>query len=81
MTTGWSEGDVTTGDGVRLHYYRTGSGLPLLLAHGVSDNGMCWRRVADALADSFDVVTYDAPSHGRSDVGPLGRGARGSGIA
>ena len=75
MTTGWSEGDVTTGDGVRLHYYRTGSGPPLLLAHGVSDNGMCWRHVADALADSFDVVTYDAPSHGRSDVGPLGRGS------
>ena len=73
--SGWTEGDVTAGDGVRLHYYRTGSGPPLLLAHGVTDNGMCWRRVADALADGFDVVAYDAPSHGRSDVGPLGRGS------
>ncbi len=75
MTMGWSEGDVTSGDGLRLHYYRTGTGPTLILAHGVSDNGMCWRRVADALADSFDVVAYDAPSHGRSDVGPLGRGS------
>jgi pimeloyl-ACP methyl ester carboxylesterase len=75
MTSEWAEGDVATAAGVRLHYYRRGSGPSLVLAHGVTDNGMCWRRVADALADGFDVVAYDAPSHGRSDDGPPGSGA------
>ena len=49
MARNWSEDDVTTGDGIRLHYYRRGSGNTLLLAHGVSDDGMCWRRVATKL--------------------------------
>jgi pimeloyl-ACP methyl ester carboxylesterase len=75
MTSDWTEGDITTADGVRLHYYRRGSGPGLVLAHGATDNGMCWRRVADALAGDFDVVAYDAPSHGRSDDGQPGTGA------
>jgi N-formylmaleamate deformylase len=75
VTVDWSDGEVTTASGTRLHYYRRGSGPSLVLAHGVTDNGMCWRRVADALADGFDVVTYDAPSHGRSDDGQPGTGA------
>ncbi len=75
MTSEWTDGDITTADGVRLHYYRRGSGPSLVLAHGATDNGMCWRRVADALADDFDVVAYDAPSHGRSDDGQPGSGA------
>lgn len=75
MSGTWTDGEVTTAGGTRLHYYRTGSGPSLVLAHGVTDNGMCWRRVADALADGFDLVTYDAPSHGRSDEGQPGTGA------
>ena len=75
MTSEWTDGDITTADGVRLHYYRRGSGPSLVLAHGATDNGMCWRRVADVLADDFDVVAYDAPSHGRSDDGQPGSGA------
>jgi N-formylmaleamate deformylase len=74
MTSDWVEGDVTSAEGVRLHYYRRGRGPSLVLAHGATDNGMCWRRVADALADGFDIVAYDAPSHGRSDGGPPGSG-------
>jgi pimeloyl-ACP methyl ester carboxylesterase len=75
MTSDWADGDITSADGVGLHYYRRGSGPSLVLAHGATDNGMCWRRVADALADDFDVVAYDAPSHGRSDDGQPGSGA------
>jgi pimeloyl-ACP methyl ester carboxylesterase len=74
MTSDWVEGDAVTAAGVRLHYYRRGHGPGLVLAHGATDNGMCWRRVADAFADGFDVVAYDAPSHGRSDDGQPGSG-------
>jgi len=63
----WTEGDVTL-DGVRIHYYRRGSGRPLVLAHGFSDNGKCWERVATVLEDRYDIVAYDARFHGKSDA-------------
>ena len=71
---GWTEGDVANPEGGTLHWYRKGRGPILVLAHGVSDNAMCWRRVADALADSFDVIAYDAPNHGKSSDGRFGAG-------
>lgn len=63
----WTEGDVNV-RGVRLHYYRRGSGRPLVLAHGFSDNGLCWERVATVLDDRYDVIAYDARYHGKSEA-------------
>jgi N-formylmaleamate deformylase len=55
--------------GLRLHYTRTGGPLPpLVLAHGVGDDGLCWTTVAEALAPSFDVIMVDARGHGRSEA-------------
>jgi N-formylmaleamate deformylase len=67
----WQEGDVDH-DGVSIHYYRTGTGTlpPLVLAHGFSDNGLCWTRVARALESEFDIVMVDARNHGLSDTAP-----------
>ena len=67
----WIESDVTV-NGVRLHYSRRGHGTPLVLAHGMSDNGHCWERVARRLEGEFDIVAYDARSHGLSDGTPYG---------
>ncbi|MEC7970936.1 MAG: alpha/beta hydrolase, partial [Pseudomonadota bacterium] len=66
----WQQGDVYSG-GVRVHFYRTGQGdkTPLLLAHGFSDNGLCWTPTAQVLMDDFDVVMVDARNHGQSDAG------------
>ena len=66
----WQQGDVYNG-GVRVHFYRTGQGdkPPLLLAHGFSDNGLCWTPTAQVLMDDFDVVMVDARNHGQSDAG------------
>ena len=64
----WLEGDIDAG-GVRIHYCRTvGEGdLPaMVLAHGFTDNGLCWRRTAMHLENDFDVVMVDARNHGRS---------------
>lgn len=61
----WTEGDCHA-DGVRLHYARGGRGSPVLLLHGITDNGRCWGRTAEALAQDYDVVLIDQRGHGCS---------------
>lgn len=63
----WTHHDVDA-NGITLHYCRTGNGgKPLLiLAHGFSDNGLCWQRAAQRLESDFDVVMFDARNHGKS---------------
>jgi pimeloyl-ACP methyl ester carboxylesterase len=70
----WQAGDVET-NGIRLHYTRTGGDKPaVVLAHGLTDDGLCWTPVAEALADAYDVVMVDARGHGRSDAPEQGYG-------
>jgi N-formylmaleamate deformylase len=71
----WTAGDVEA-NGIRLHYTRTGgAGPPLVLAHGITDDGLCWTPVAEALASQFDVIMVDARGHGRSDAPEQGYGS------
>jgi N-formylmaleamate deformylase len=64
----WQSGDVTT-NGIRMHYTRSGGAKsPLVLAHGFSDDGLCWTPVAEALASDYDVIMVDARGHGQSDA-------------
>lgn len=75
MMADWQSGEVTT-NGLRLHYTRTGGGGPsLVLAHGFSDDGLCWTPVAEALAGDYDVVMFDARGHGRSEAPEGGYGS------
>ena len=66
----WIEGDVVV-SGLPLHFYRTGgTDKPtLLLAHGFSDNGLCWSRVAREMEVEFDLIMVDARNHGQSGRG------------
>lgn len=68
---GWTTGTVNVGD-VELQYYRTGEGPSIVMAHGFYDNGRCWIPLASDLANDYDVVTYDARGHGRSDAPETG---------
>ncbi|MFP4395451.1 MAG: alpha/beta fold hydrolase [Anaerolineales bacterium] len=62
----WLADDVQV-NGVTLHYYRTGGDKPpVMLAHGFSDNGLCWTPVAEVLEADYDVIMPDARGHGRS---------------
>jgi pimeloyl-ACP methyl ester carboxylesterase len=71
-TTTWFSGDVAT-NGIRMHYYRTGGDKPVLvLAHGATDDGLCWSRVTRALESDFDVIMPDARGHGLSEAPPRG---------
>ena len=65
--TAWSEGNVQA-NGITIHYHRTGGNNKpsILLLHGVTDNGLCWSRVAHDLEGSYDVTMTDARGHGRS---------------
>ena len=66
----WTNGYVEA-NGLRLFYTRTGGVKPpLVLAHGHSDNGLCWTRVAKELEADYDLIMYDARRHGLSDDGP-----------
>lgn len=56
-------------NGIRIHYTRTGGNLPpLVLAHGITDNGACWTPVAAALQADYDIIMPDARGHGLTDA-------------
>jgi len=62
----WQSGDIVV-NGLTLHYTRTGGTKPpVVLAHGFSDDGLCWMPVAEALAADYDIVMVYARGHGRS---------------
>jgi len=63
----WSSSDMLV-NGIKIHYYRTGGDKPpLVLAHGFSDAGLCWIRLARALEEDYDVIMPDARGHGLSE--------------
>jgi pimeloyl-ACP methyl ester carboxylesterase len=53
-------------NGLSLSYLRAGSGPPLVLLHGIGGNAGQFRHQLDALADAYDVVSWDAPGYGLS---------------
>lgn len=53
-------------NGVRVSYERAGHGPTLLLLHGIGSSHRAFRHQLTGLADSFDVVAWDAPGYGRS---------------
>lgn len=62
----WQQGEVAT-SGASLHYYRSGGDLPpLVLVHGFTDHALYFTRVAEALAQQWDVIAYDQRGHGQS---------------
>ena len=64
---GWTDSFVIA-NGIRMHYWRTGGDKPvLLMAHGSSDDGLCWTSLAKDLTDDYDVVLPDARGHGLTD--------------
>jgi N-formylmaleamate deformylase len=70
----WQSGDVQA-NGLRLHYTRTGGAKPaVVLAHGFSDDGLCWTPVAKALQADYDVIMVDARCHGQSEASEPGYG-------
>jgi UDP-N-acetylglucosamine 3-dehydrogenase len=71
--TTWPDSYVEA-NGIQMHYWRTGDGSKpaVVLAHGFSDNGLCWTPVARALERDYDVLMVDARGHGLTDAPETG---------
>jgi pimeloyl-ACP methyl ester carboxylesterase len=68
MSTKWFS-DRVTANGIKLHYHRTGGDRPpVVLSHGITDNGRCWTQLAQDLENEYDVIMVDARGHGLSDA-------------
>ena len=64
----WQSSKVEA-NGIRLRITRTGGNKrPLVLVHGVTDDGLCWTPAAEALSTDYDVIMVDARGHGQSDA-------------
>lgn len=64
---GWTDGYVVA-NGIRIHYWRTGGNKPpLVMAHGSSDDGLCWTNLAREFQDQYDIIMFDARGHGLTD--------------
>jgi N-formylmaleamate deformylase len=60
------ESDIPV-NGIALHIYRTNQQRPpLLFAHGITDNGLCFWPIAERFADAYEIVLYDSRNHGKS---------------
>ena len=51
-----------------ITYYRRGSGLPLILIHGVGLKLESWNAQIQYLKKYFDVIAIDLPGHGESEI-------------
>lgn len=68
----WISGYIVT-HGTKLHYYRTGGGKPpLVLLHGITDDGLCWGPIAEKFSAQYDVIMVDVRGHGKSDAPETG---------
>ncbi len=51
-----------------IHLTRTGTEKPpIVLAHGFTDDGLCWTDIALKLEATYDLIMVDAIGHGDSD--------------
>ena len=54
-------------NGVKIYYEVHGEGPPLVLCHGLSGDTQAWVNQLPAFSQRYQVVTWDARGHGRSD--------------
>lgn len=55
-------------EGVRLYYEEAGSGDPLVLIHGASQDTLSWHDNIPHLAKTHKVYAVDLPGHGKSEL-------------
>lgn len=55
--------------GYRLYYRTEGQGMPIVLHHGFTSRSQAWYYFGfvDALKEHYQVITFDALGHGKSD--------------
>lgn len=68
MQETWSEEKTSIQKNVHINFIRTQSNdrPTIILAHGITDMGLCWQPFAADLEADYDILMYDAYGHGRS---------------
>lgn len=56
----------TKSGNTEISWERTGSGEPVVLVHGITENGTAWSPIVDRLSASNDVIVVDLRGHGDS---------------
>jgi pimeloyl-ACP methyl ester carboxylesterase len=51
---------------MKLHYQESGTGLPLLIIHGLFGSADNWRSMAKYFSRFYRVISVDLRNHGRS---------------
>src|ERR1700761_3986021 len=57
-------------DTPKLAYDDQGSGVPVILLHGLTFNRATWAPVVERLGDGVRTLAIDLPAHGHSRGGP-----------
>ena len=56
-------------DDNKIHYFHgNGNKKPIILLHGVTDNGLCFSPVAEKLSKNYHTIMPDARGHGLTEV-------------
>lgn len=68
MPDSWGDGYVYA-NGIRIHYYHSKLHQKpvIVMAHGVTDIGLCWTTLTLKLQNEYDIYMVDARGHGLSD--------------
>ncbi len=53
-------------DGTEIAWTRLGSGPPVVMVHGITENSSSWGAIPGLLAADFEVITVDLRGHGHS---------------
>ena len=68
---------VASVKGTRLRYFAAGSGVPIVLVHGLGGAAANWIELAPALAERYRVLVPDLPGHAFSTALPATAGLAG----
>ena len=68
MIEGFKAIDVKSEKTIKA-YYKSGSKMPLVFMHGITDNAFCFSRVVEKFRN-HEIILYDARGHGLSDRAP-----------
>ena len=60
--------DYVKYDDNKIHYFHGGDKKPVILLHGVMDNGLCLSPVAQKLSENYHTIMPDARGHGLTEI-------------
>ena len=57
---------TTAADGTAINWHRDGTGVPVVLVHGITEQAATWDPIVAELEDGFEVFSIDLRGHGAS---------------